>query len=95
MSYLEMLKNSKNTLNGELPKLPKGGSGSFGSGSSRHFPENKASTPDTWGLPTACPMLDQPVPDECRFEEKLFWRMVNQGVLYPGGPCPLRKVCKL
>jgi hypothetical protein len=58
-------------------------------------PRNEKNEPDTWGLPVACPMLDQPVPEECRFEPKFFARMYDSGVLLPGGPCPLRKVCKL
>ena len=46
-------------------------------------------------LPEVCPLLGGSVPDECRFEAKLYRRMVNEGVLQLGGPCPLRKVCRL
>jgi hypothetical protein len=46
-------------------------------------------------LPEACPLLGGPVPNECRFETKFFQRMAREGVFCLGGPCPLRKVCKL
>jgi hypothetical protein len=51
--------------------------------------------PDSWGLPLECPLLDKPVPGGCRFEAKLYRRMVNEGVLQLGGPCPLLNVCIL
>lgn len=44
-------------------------------------------------LPGGCPLLGGPVPPECRFETKLFKRMIRQGILPIGGPCPLRLVC--
>lgn len=44
-------------------------------------------------LPKGCPLIGGPVPPECRFETKLFKRMIRQGVLPIGGPCPLRRVC--
>jgi hypothetical protein len=44
-------------------------------------------------LPKGCPLIGGPVPSECRFETKLFKRMIRQGVLPIGGPCPLHLVC--
>lgn len=55
------------------------------------IPDHPPATPD---LPERCPLRGGPVPDGCRFEEKLFHRMVREGTLpLPGGRCPLRHTC--
>ena len=47
-------------------------------------------------LPIGCPLLGGPVPDGCRFESKLFRRMVAEGILLlHGGRCPLGHICRL
>lgn len=46
-------------------------------------------------LPEGCPLLGGQVPPQCRFEPKFFKRMIHQGVLVVGEPCPLLGVCKL
>ena len=47
-----------------------------------------------WGLPADCPLLDKPVPQWCRFDAQAFHRLVTEGCLSLGGPCPLRLSCK-
>lgn len=48
-------------------------------------------------LPKGCPLrVGAPIPKGCRFEERLFHRMMAEGTLpLPGGRCPLRALCKL
>ncbi len=46
-----------------------------------------------WGLPAECPLLDKPVPQWCRFDAQAFHRLVSEGGLYLGGPCPQRLRC--
>jgi hypothetical protein len=89
MSYLEQL-ISENTHQGALPKLTKGGFGSFDSTAGRDFLEKRTPT-----LPPGCPLLGNPVPGHCRFEPKFFQRMTREGVLSFGGQCPIRGACKL
>lgn len=46
-------------------------------------------------LPERCPLRGGPVPAGCRFEARLFKRMVAEGALpLPGGRCPVRHTCK-
>ena len=48
------------------------------------------------GLPTECPFnTGGPCPPGCRFETKLFLRMIREGVLPTDGGCPLLSVCNL
>jgi hypothetical protein len=47
-------------------------------------------------LPRGCPLTGAPFPATgCRFHRRLFARLVAEGALPTGGPCPLRRVCKL
>jgi hypothetical protein len=46
-------------------------------------------------LPTSCPLRGGPVPKACRFEQRFFRRMVDQGVLPIKDSCPLLGVCGL
>jgi len=47
-------------------------------------------------LPEGCPLDGWPFPETgCRFHRRIFERLTAEGVLPPGGPCPLRGVCKL
>jgi len=46
-------------------------------------------------LPQGCPLIGGPVPDGCRFEARLFSRMVQQGTLPVNGGCPIRRGCNL
>ncbi len=48
-------------------------------------------------LPKGCPLrVGAPIPKGCRFEARLFQRMIAEGTLpLPGGRCPLRALCKL
>jgi len=58
---------------------------------------NNHAQPKTVGtsLPPGCPLNGGPVKASCRFEAKLFRRMMAEGVLQPGGPCPVIGVCRL
>lgn len=105
MSYLDQLK-SENTHQEALSKLTKGGFDSSDRMGERGFSEKKVPVgiemttinehlPKAFELPDSCPLLGGPVPDECRFESKFFKRMTREGVLIFGGPCPLRKVCRI
>lgn len=59
---------------------------------SKHF-----SKPACSRLPEGCPFITGgSCPDGCRFESRLFNRMVRCGVLpYPTNGCPLLRVCGL
>ncbi|MBA3030864.1 MAG: hypothetical protein FP816_18900 [Desulfobacteraceae bacterium] len=47
-------------------------------------------------LPAKCPLTTSGLcPTGCRFESRFFRRMINEGVLTMGGPCPVRNVCLL
>jgi len=47
-------------------------------------------------LPPGCPLCGGPVPTGCRFNPRLFSRMIREGVLpMPDGSCPIRRVCKM
>jgi hypothetical protein len=51
---------------------------------------------DSSGLPAGCPLDGSTFPETgCRFHRRLFARLVAEGALPTGGPCPLRRVCKL
>jgi len=63
--------------------------------SATEISENRHPERDLSDLPTACPLIGGPVPNECRFEPKFFKRMIRGGVLAVGEPCPLLAVCKL
>lgn len=46
-------------------------------------------------LPEGCPLATGVrVPAMCRFEARFFRRMLDEGVLNVGGPCPIRHVCR-
>jgi hypothetical protein len=48
-------------------------------------------------LPKGCPLrVGAPIPKGCRFEARLFHRMMAEGTLpLPGGRCPLRTLCRV
>jgi hypothetical protein len=47
-------------------------------------------------LPEGCPLDGWPFPATgCRFHRRIFERLTAEGVLPPGGPCPLRAVCRV
>jgi hypothetical protein len=51
---------------------------------------------DLSGLPAGCPLsIGGRVPNGCRFEPKFFNRMIHEGSLSYGGPCPLSHVCRM
>jgi hypothetical protein len=51
---------------------------------------------DSDALPAGCPLDGWPFPETgCRFHRRIFERLTAEGVLPAGGPCPLRRVCKL
>ena len=50
---------------------------------------------ETPNLPTGCPLRGGSVPKSCRFDPRLFKRMVQEGAVVLGEPCPILRVCNL
>lgn len=48
-------------------------------------------------LPEGCPLRQAGGrhPDGCRFDKKLLARLIGTGTLKLGGPCPVRRACKI
>lgn len=52
--------------------------------------------PQPSNLPEGCPILGGPVTGGCRFDPRLFMRLMAEGTLpLPGGRCPYRHICRL